>query len=76
MILESPFNETPREDFDDEDGDDGEKNEEGQESHQEDEKDFDSLTKASQKQQAMERKPYLFYPDEKFKIAWDLFITL
>jgi hypothetical protein len=28
-ILESHFNETPREDFDDEDGDDGEKDEEG-----------------------------------------------
>jgi hypothetical protein len=52
------------------------KDEEGDKIRQEDEKDFDSLACLSQKQQAMERKPYLFYPDEKFKIAWDLFITL
>ena len=76
-MLESPFNETSREDFDhDENADDGQKDDEGQESHQEDEKDFDGLTCASQKLQTMERKPYLFYPDEKFKIGWDLFITL
>ena len=69
-MFESPFNQTSREDFA------SDVDDKGDESHQEDEKDFDNTVNSSQKTQAMVRKPYLFYPDEKVKIAWDLFITL
>ena len=53
-MLDTPFNETSREDFEDEDVED---------CQLEDEKDFDNYTSTSSKQQAMVRKPYLFYPD-------------
>jgi hypothetical protein len=44
-------------------------------SYFEDEKDFDTPSLKSQEEE-YDKKPFLFYPDDKFKIVWDLFITL